>query len=128
MKFQVICADPPYSFFDEISMSDVKRGASANYDTLSISDLKDLPVSEIAADDAVLVLWCPSSLLSDGLVVMEAWGFRQTQTHIWIKTKKDPLCNLKRALLSAFEHLRRGRLTVDGQPTITFGHLIKNIL
>jgi N6-adenosine-specific RNA methylase IME4 len=110
MKFQVICADPPwFFFFDELSMSDVKRGASANYDTLSISDLKNLPVSEIAAEDAVLVLWCPSSLLSDGLALMEAWGFRQTQTHIWIKTKKAPLRNLKRELLAAFKQVAAGK-------------------
>jgi N6-adenosine-specific RNA methylase IME4 len=121
-KFRIIVSDPPWSFGDELSMSKVKRGASANYDTLSISDLKDLQVQEIADEDAVLVLWCPSSLLSDGLAVMKAWGFRHTQTHIWVKTKKVPLRNLKRALLTAFKQV------VAGQTTVTFGHLIQDIL
>jgi len=63
-------------------MSETKRGAASIYSTLSIEDLKVLPVKDIAEDDAVLLLWCPSSLIEDGLEVMKAWGFRQTQTHI----------------------------------------------
>ena len=103
MKFNVVIADPPWNFSDELSMSETKRGASANYDTLSISDLKLLPVQEICEDSGVLVLWCPSSLLLDGLGVMSSWGFRQTQTHIWVKTKKAPLRYLQRDLVSVFK-------------------------
>lgn len=104
-------------------MSKVKRGASANYDTLSISDLKELPVQEVAADDAVLVLWCPASLLSEGIAVMEAWGFRQTQVHVWVKTKKAPLRNLKRQLLAIFKQVDAGKTA-----GATLGRLIQNIL
>jgi N6-adenosine-specific RNA methylase IME4 len=106
MRFRVICADPPwFFFFDALSMSEIKRGASSNYDTLTISDLKNLPVKDIADKDSVLVLWCPSSLLKEGLEVMEAWGFRQTQTHIWVKTKKVPLRNLKKIFLPSFDQI-----------------------
>lgn len=84
-------------------MSKTKRGASANYETLSIEDLKNLNVKEICEDDAILALWVPSSLLSDGLEIMKAWGFRQTQTHIWVKTKKDPLNFLWRELVQVFK-------------------------
>lgn len=94
MKFRVVCSDPPWSFSDSLTMSETKRGASSVYDTMSIEDLKSLPVKDIVEDDAVLLLWCPSSLIQTGLDVMKAWGFRQTQTHIWVKTKQFHLKDL----------------------------------
>jgi len=99
MKARVLVADPPWNFSDTLHMSSTKRGASANYNTLTLEDLKSLPVKEIAENDAVLALWCPSSLLQEGLDVMKAWGFRQTQTHIWVKTKKVPLGNIVKDIL-----------------------------
>jgi N6-adenosine-specific RNA methylase IME4 len=98
MKFRVIDADCPWPFSDKLTMSETKRGAASVYATLSIKDLKALPVKDIAEDDAILLLWCPSSLLQEGLDVMKAWGFRQTQTHIWIKTKKFHLKDLYKDL------------------------------
>lgn len=89
MKFRVICADPPYSFKDKLSMSDVSRGAESNYSILSISDLKKLPIKDISENDAILALWCPSSLLKEGLDIMNIWGFEFKQTHIWVKTKQE---------------------------------------
>lgn len=104
-RFRVLVADPAWEFGDNLTMSDVKRGSSSNYDTLTIEDLKQLPVQEVCTEEAILALWCPSALLSEGLEVMKAWGFRQTQTHIWVKTKKIPLRSLVRELVLAFKQL-----------------------
>ena len=104
MKFRVIDADCPWPFSDKLTMSETKRGAASVYATLSIEDLKALPVKDIAEDDAVLLLWCPSSLLQEGLDVMKAWGFRQTQTHIWVKTKKFHLGDLYKDLKLWIKH------------------------
>ena len=58
--FQIICADCPFDFSDRLSQSDVKRGALANYSTMSIDDLKALPVQQIAdPEGAILCLWFP---------------------------------------------------------------------
>ncbi len=69
-------------FFDRLKMSDVARGAEANYNTMTISEIKQMPVNKIAEDGAILALWVPSSLLQEGLDVMNAWGFKQKQTYI----------------------------------------------
>lgn len=90
MKYDLIVSDPPWSFDDGLHMSDVKRGAESNYAVLDIEAIKQLKISELAADNAVLALWVPSSLLQEGLDTMKAWGFRQTQTHIWVKIKNEP--------------------------------------
>jgi N6-adenosine-specific RNA methylase IME4 len=94
-KFSVIVSDPAWSFSDSLKMSDVKRGADSNYSTMSIDDIKNLNVKELAdPKGCVLALWVPSSLLQEGLDTMKAWGFDQKQTYIWVKTKKEPLKNL----------------------------------
>jgi N6-adenosine-specific RNA methylase IME4 len=94
-KFRVIVADPPWPFSDKLQMSDVKRGADANYDLMTISDIEALPVASYCHDDgAVLCLWVPSSLLQEGLDTMKAWGFNHKQTYIWVKTKKEMFTSL----------------------------------
>lgn len=99
-KFQVIVSDPPWEFSDNLTMSDVARGASANYPVLDIEEIKKLPIKDIAdPNGCILALWVPSSMLQDGLDVMKAWGFKQKQTYIWVKVKKDPIDKLIKHVL-----------------------------
>lgn len=120
-KYTVICADPPYGFRDSLSMSDVKRGALANYSTMSIKDIKSLPVKDLTdPEGSVLALWVPSSLLQDGLDIMKAWGFTHKQTYVWVKTKKQPLdqiinttINLVRASSGAISNKNRFKKAVS---------------
>lgn len=94
-KFNVIVADPPWPFKDSLKMSDVKRGALANYDTMTMQQIREMPVKDHCnPDGAVLCLWVPGSLLQEGLDTMKAWGFKHKQTYVWVKTKKEPLVNL----------------------------------
>jgi N6-adenosine-specific RNA methylase IME4 len=93
--FDIIVSDPPYKMSDPLTMSKVKRGAASNYNgTLSFNELKNLPVNKITAENSLLALWCPSSIIPEGLEIMQAWGFTYKQNHIWVKIKKDPLQNL----------------------------------
>jgi N6-adenosine-specific RNA methylase IME4 len=98
MKFNLIVADCPFSFSDGLTMSEVKRGAASQYPTLTDQDLVGLDVKSLSANDAVLVLWVPSSKLQLGLDIMKEWGFRQTQTFVWVKIKKDPFKDLKKSI------------------------------
>jgi N6-adenosine-specific RNA methylase IME4 len=68
----------------------VKRSAQSQYATLSLSEIKDLKVRELA-DPAgcLLALWVPSVMLEDGLAVMKSWGFKLKQTYVWVKVKKN---------------------------------------
>lgn len=100
-KFSVIVADPPWSFKDSLKMSDVKRGAAANYDVMSNSDIEQLPIKQfIAPTGSILALWVPSSLLQEGLDTMKAWGFNHKQTYVWVKTKKDPLFEIRKTFFN----------------------------
>jgi len=90
-KFDLIVADCPWGFSDGLTMSAVKRGAESQYKTLTIEQLKSIPVADVAADNCVLAFWVVGSQLQEGMDVMKAWGFRQTQTWVWVKTKQVPL-------------------------------------
>lgn len=95
MKYSVVCCDFPWNFSDELKMSKVARGASSNYNTMSIDDLLTLPIkSLIDPEGTVLAMWVPSVLLPDGLRLMKEYGFTFKQTYIWTKNKKEPLKNL----------------------------------
>lgn len=94
--FDIIVADPCWSFSDTLTMDKVKRGAAANYELLNNEVIKNLNVKELAADNSILALWVPSSLLDVGFETMESWGFRLTQTWIWNKIKKDPFEKIKK--------------------------------
>lgn len=88
-KYRVVVADPPWAFSDKLKMSDVKRGAEANYRTLTIDDICALPVQDWVMADSLLALWVPSSLLADGMRCMESWGFAQKQIYTWVKQTKS---------------------------------------
>ncbi len=102
MKFNIICIDIPWMFSDKLKMSDVKRGAESQYSVLNQEKLKTLPVQDVSADDSLLCLWVPSSLLAEGLELMNVWEFRQTQTFVWVKTKKNPLKDFVKELYKDF--------------------------
>lgn len=103
--FQCVICDPPWDFSDPLKMSDTKRGASSNYNTMTLEDIKNLPIQKIAdPKGCVLCLWVPSSLLQEGLDVMKCWGFNFKQTYIWVKTKKDPFKIRIKNMLSNIEN------------------------
>jgi len=94
-KFGVIVADPPWRFSDNLKYEkrdSVVRGVNLMYPTLNLAEIKRLPVSELAAENALCALWVPSAFLKAGIDVLEAWGFDYRQLWIWGKTsKKNPL-------------------------------------
>jgi N6-adenosine-specific RNA methylase IME4 len=98
--FNVLCVDVPWSFSDQLKMSDIARGAAANYSTMTIDNVKTLPIKSLAdPEGAILALWTPSSLLQEGLDVMKSWGFHQKQVNVWVKSKKDPFASLCKNIL-----------------------------
>lgn len=109
--FQVIVADPPWSFSDKLTMAEVARGAEANYSVMTMRDIKDLPISQYAdPNGSVLALWVPSSLLQDGLDTMKAWGYTHKQTYVWVKTKKDPFkSTVSEVAKAAKDGLKQGK-------------------
>src|SRR6266705_3225482 len=99
MKFNLIISDPAYSFEDKLTMNSTKRGAVSQYKSvMSHEDIINIKIKDIAADNAIMALWVPSSLLDIGLKALENYGFAHKQTFIWVKSKNEPLLKLKKQI------------------------------
>lgn len=87
--FQTVLADPPWRFSNRTGKVAPEHRRLDRYSTLTLDEIKALPVDGVTADNAHLYLWVPNALLPDGLAVMEAWGFRYVSNIIWAKRRKD---------------------------------------
>ncbi len=88
-KYKTIYADPPWQFQNRTGKVAPEHKRLTRYDTMSLDEIKRLPVGEIADDRSHLYLWIPNALLPEGLEVMKAWGFDYKTNIIWEKIRKD---------------------------------------
>ncbi|MFW5861849.1 MAG: MT-A70 family methyltransferase [Spirochaetota bacterium] len=88
-KYSTILADPPWQFQNRTGKMAPEHKRLARYPTMSLQEIKDLPVEAIVNDTAHLYLWVPNALLADGLDVMSHWGFTYKTNLIWYKIRKD---------------------------------------
>jgi len=88
-KYETIYADPPWRFQNRTGKVAPEHKRLSRYETMSLEEIKALPVKEITGDKAHLYLWVPNALLPDGLAVMDAWGFEYKGNLIWEKIRKD---------------------------------------
>lgn len=80
-KFGTILADPPWRYGNQAT-----RAATNNhYDTMSVDELCQLPIAEMAADDGHLHLWTTNAFLPEAFNVIDAWGFEYRSCFVWVK-------------------------------------------
>lgn len=89
LKFSTVLADPPWQFKNRTGKVAPEHKRLKRYSTLSLQEIKELPVAAIVNDTAHLYLWVPNALLAEGLQVMEHWGFTYKTNIIWYKVRKD---------------------------------------
>lgn len=88
-RYNTIYADPPWQFKNRTGKVAPEHKRLARYETMTIDDIKALPIADIAGEKAHLYLWVPNALLPEGLAVMEAWGFEYKSNIVWEKVRKD---------------------------------------
>lgn len=87
--FSTVLADPPWRFQNRTGKVAPEHRRLSRYDTMTTTEVCDLPVADITAERAHLYLWVPNALVSDGLRVLEAWGFTYKSNIVWAKRRKD---------------------------------------
>ena len=87
--FRTVLADPPWRFANRTGKVAPEHRRLDRYDTMTLADIKALPVESTLAKDAHLYLWVPNALLPDGIEVMQAWGFRYVSNLVWAKRRID---------------------------------------
>ena len=82
-QFGTIYADPPWDY-----IASQNNPVAPEYPTMKVADIKDLPIAKLAAKNAHLHLWVPSSELKHGLDVMQDWGFTYKTNYVWVKPNR----------------------------------------
>jgi N6-adenosine-specific RNA methylase IME4/predicted HTH domain antitoxin len=86
-KYPVILADPPWHFEVYNEDSGVERAAANHYPTMSLAEIYELPIADLATPDAVLFLWTTAPHLHEAVEVLAAWGFQYVSNFVWVKDK-----------------------------------------
>ncbi len=84
-KYRTILADPPWKF-KTYSDEGRDKSAEAHYATMTLDEIKRLPVSHLAhPDGALLIMWATAPMVPQALEVVEAWGFEYCTMGAWAK-------------------------------------------
>ncbi len=87
LRYGLIMADPAW-LFELWSEAGGKKSPQAHYDCMTVSQIKALPVANLAGGDCVLFLWATWPMIRQAFQVMEAWGFKYKTGGAWHKKTK----------------------------------------
>lgn len=87
--YRAILADPPWTY-QTYSDKGKDRSPEQHYSCMTLDEIKQLPVQDVAAKDSLLFLWTIDTHIPQALEVMRAWGFSfSTVAFNWVKTNRD---------------------------------------
>ena len=90
-KYGVIYADPPWLFRTR-SDKGKEKSPEQHYDCMSLNDICNMGVKDIALPDSVLLMWVCDPMLDQAFKVIDAWGFTyKTVGFTWAKTNKNTM-------------------------------------
>jgi len=86
-QFGTILADPPWPQSLAGKRTRTKGGfaAALPYPTMSIDEISNMSVANLARDDCHCWLWTTNALLEAGFHVLHKWGFKYLAPIHWIK-------------------------------------------
>lgn len=83
------CPDGPVTNEHGYNVRGRNNSPLRHYSTMSLDDIKALPVSDVAARDCLLFMWAVDPLLPAAFEVGRAWGFEyKTVGFYWAKQRK----------------------------------------
>lgn len=89
-KYQIIYADPPWSYNNWSSLKTDKLSKKCGrmlYSTMTLEEICALSIDEIADKDCVLFLWATMPCLEQAFRVIKSWGFiYKCCAFTWVKT------------------------------------------
>lgn len=89
-KYRVIYADPPWPMKKIMRKVRPNQGLALDYPTMTLPEIIELPVSNLAVDNSCLFLWTTHIFLPHAFDVLRAWGFKYQRTITW--DKQNGMC------------------------------------
>ena len=85
-KYNIIYADPPWKYNDK----GCQGAAEKVYPTMTVQQMENLPIKQIAEKDCVLFMWATYPKLQEALDLIEKWGFTYKSIGFqWIKQNRS---------------------------------------
>jgi len=81
LKFGTIYADPPWSYGNKAT----RNAADNHYSSMTVDEIANLPIKQLAEDNAHLHMWTTNAFLFDSKRIMESWGFEYKSCYVWVK-------------------------------------------
>ena|SRR3990167_9433456 len=89
-KYQIIYADPPWEL--KAGSPNLHAKAQGNrplcYLTMTVEQIQELPISNIADDNSVLFLWTTNKYIKHSFSIIRSWGFQYSTMLVWCKKPK----------------------------------------
>ena len=84
-KYEVILIDPPWAYY--LRQGQTGRRNTTPYPTMTLEEIKKIPVQDLGAEDAILWLWVTNSHLPDAFEIVKEWGFQYKVLLTWVKNR-----------------------------------------
>lgn len=89
-QYTIIYADPPWKYNSRANhKTRFRGGAEGHYPLMTMSEIKALPIPDMAAKDCALCMWCTYPYLDKQIELFKHWGFRY-RTILFDWTKLNP--------------------------------------
>lgn len=85
-KYNVIYADPPWSYKQKSAGRGNKSGAVDKYDTMDVIDISNMGVKELSEENALCFMWATTPILPDAFKLIKDWRFTYKTMITWEKT------------------------------------------
>jgi N6-adenosine-specific RNA methylase IME4 len=80
-RFGTVYADPPWLYDNQ----GTRASTGHHYSGLTVDQICELPIRQLAADDAHLHLWTTNGFLFECPRIFAAWGFEFRSSFVWTK-------------------------------------------
>lgn len=88
MKYNIIYADPPWSF-KNFNNETASKWVGDQYRCMTFEEMCEMPIKNFCEKDCVCLMWVTFPKLKEGIALLEAWGFEyKTNAFTWIKKNK----------------------------------------
>ncbi len=84
-KYNVIVVDPPWPVKKIVRKVRPNQKPELDYITMTVEEIKNIPIRDIADDNAVLFLWTTHAFLKTAFDVLRTWGFKYQRCLTWDK-------------------------------------------
>lgn len=90
--YGLILADPPWAFKlrSEVAAG-IMKSPQRHYDCMDLADIMELPVRDLALENAICVMWATAPMLPQALATLAAWGFAYNSIGAWAKQSSTGL-------------------------------------